>query len=97
MQVMGESYSEDHDCDRLSSQCERLMRYADGQWRTLKEWAEITKGSEAGTSARLRQLANEFDYLKDRKRIDGGLWAYRLFPPPRHLVRYDENGQGVFI
>lgn len=87
------TFTEELDGDRIHSQCKRIIAKADGQWRTLREWAFIGQGSEAGTSARLRELNTKFGYLKEKKRISGWLWVYRLTPPNR----YDHLGQGMFF
>lgn len=72
------------DAARLSDQL--LMVRAlmmDGRWRTLAEIAEKTKGSEAGVSARLRDLRKARfggNIVERRRRSPSvGLWEYRLF------------------
>lgn len=77
---------EEQDHERLSGQLDRvhaLMR--DGAWRTLGEIAAAVGGSEAGVSARLRdlrkpgisdRLGGPFDVV--RERVQGGLWRYRM-------------------
>ena len=77
----GETYQPEYDLDRLASQFERvklLMR--DGRWRTLAEIAKLVDGSEAGVSARLRDLRKPRfgGYTVERRRVDGGLWQYRV-------------------
>jgi hypothetical protein len=75
------------DAERLSSQLlrvERLMQ--DGEWRTLASIASAVGGSEAGVSARLRDLRKPRfgGYQVERRRIvrfSLGLWQYRLRPP----------------
>lgn len=82
----GVTYEPVKDYARLNSQLTlvvRLMR--DGQWRTLKEIAFDSKGSEAGVSARLRDLrkpryASRYPDVRavDSRRRAGGTWEYRF-------------------
>lgn len=55
-----------------------------GSWRTLRELADRAGGSEAGVSARLRDLRKpEFGaYVVERRRREGcaNLWEYRVLP-----------------
>jgi hypothetical protein len=53
---------------------------SDGKWHTLAELEWRTEGSQAGVSARLRDLRKRRfgGYLVDRKRITGGLYEYRV-------------------
>ena len=50
------------------------------QWWTLRALADCCQGSEASISARIRDLRKpKFGgYTVERKRIRGGLYAYRL-------------------
>jgi len=53
----GLTYSKEHDQDRLKSQLSRVKRLMrDGEWRTLTDIQQAVGGSEAGISARLRDL-----------------------------------------
>lgn len=77
----GETYSAPHDRARLGTQLARVHRFMlDEQWHTLKEIHASCGGSEAGVSARLRDLrkprfgAQNVEHV----RIGGGLWKYRL-------------------
>lgn len=77
----GSTYDPAKDRDRLTGQLAKvygLMK--DGHWRTLAEITTAVGGSEAGVSARLRDLRKERfgKHTVERKRVDGGLWAYRL-------------------
>ena len=72
---------EEGDKERLRSQREKIMSMADGEFRSLAQWAAITTGSEAGTSARLRELSNRFGYRKERKNMGNGLFLYSILPP----------------
>lgn len=81
----GETFDEGLDGARLSSLLVKVRTLmADGTWRTLSEiCAAIGAGSEAGVSARLRDLRKEQfgGYTVERRRRgDGrrGLWEYRL-------------------
>lgn len=79
----GYTYEPALDAERLTGQLLRvwqLMR--DGKWRTLAEIASAVDGSEAGVSARLRDFRKpKFGALHvDRRRVDGGLYEYRLLP-----------------
>jgi len=79
----GRTYQDCHDRKRLSSllaRVERLM--SDACWRTLAEIQSEVGGSEAGISARLRDLRKtKFGgYQVDRRRRgegSRGLWEYR--------------------
>lgn len=73
------------DAERLTSQLERVRKFmADGEWRRLNQISAAVRGSEAGVSARLRDLrkARFGGYTVERKRLVGGLWVYRILPPP---------------
>lgn len=81
----GATYDATLDGQRLTSQLAAviaLMR--DGQFRTLSQIKEaIGRGSEAGISARLREMRHPDagGYVIERKRVGdlkSGLWAYRM-------------------
>lgn len=77
----GETFDREQDQARLRGSLERvsaLMR--DGHWRTLGEIQAHTGGSEAGISARLRDLRKQKfgAHQVDRRRRYGGLWEYRV-------------------
>jgi hypothetical protein len=57
---------------------ELIMR--SGDWFTLAELASYANGSEAGVSARLRDLRQpkHGGYIVERERVSGGLWRYRV-------------------
>lgn len=77
----GITFDEAQDGDRLRSQINRVKNLMkDGKWRGLAEIAEAVGGSEAGVSARLRDLRKyKFGrYLVVSKRIKKGYWEYRL-------------------
>lgn len=72
------------DGPRVASQLARIEALMDdGTWRTLAAIAaHIGAVSEAGVSARLRQLRNERGRTVDRKRAKpgSGLYLYRVVP-----------------
>lgn len=70
---------------RLHSQLERLqmlcLRYP-GQWWTLAESARNIGASEAGCSARWRDLRNTLGWAVEKRiRKSPGLWEYHGTPP----------------
>lgn len=73
------------DRERLNSQLGRVYQLmSDGRWRTLSAISATIGGSEAGVSARLRDLrkprfAEEFGVasVNHRRRTDG-LWEYQV-------------------
>lgn len=85
----GETYDEERDEARLTGQMARvyeLMR--DGEWRTLGWIAALCNGSEAGISARLRDLRKEKfgGHTVERQHVENGLHRYRLIvamPKPK--------------
>ena len=77
----GRTFDTQMDGKRLSRQLDAARRLMlDGQWRTIGEIAEHVEGSEAGISARLRDLRKlRFGgYTVDRRRRGGGLFEYRI-------------------
>ncbi len=70
-----------------------MVRYVmeKGAWWTLRQLANYSGASEAGASARIRDLRNKEGYTieKRRKRPGAGLWEYRMIPksngPQRRL------------
>lgn len=81
----GVTYNPSQDYARMNLQQHRVFKLmSDGQWRTLAQIAE-GKFSEAGASARLRDLrkARYGSHTIRRRRVledgrKGGLWEYRL-------------------
>ncbi len=66
---------------RLSGQLDAVYhRMRDGQWHTLADLAKAAGGSEAGVSARIRDLRKPRfgEHAVERRRRGGGLWEYRL-------------------
>lgn len=79
----GWTYDPSKDHARLSKQLEKVKAIMlDGEWHTLKELADKVNGSEAGVSARARDLRKKKfgGYTIERQRVTGGLWKYRLVP-----------------
>jgi len=84
----GLTYSKEHDEERLKSQLSRVRRLMrDGEWRTLTDIQQAVGGSEAGISARLRDLrkTRHGSHAVEKKRVGdyrSGLHAYRLIVNP---------------
>lgn len=58
-----------------------LWALESGQWLTLRELQTQCGGSEAGISARLRELRNKHHYTINKRRRGepgAGLWEYRM-------------------
>ena len=70
---------------RLTGQLQRVYHLmSDGKWRSLREIAMAVGGSEAGVSARLRDLRKPHcgGHSVSSIRESGGLWSYRLVVNP---------------
>jgi hypothetical protein len=93
----GKTFSPELDLERLSTQLSRVKALmSDGNWRTLCEIASQVNGSEAGCSARLRDLRKaKFGGLKiERKRLgESGLWVYRL---SEEQIHFEDNQRVMF-
>lgn len=77
----GPTYEPEKDQERLSGQFARVKELMlDGAWRSLAEIAAVVEGSEAGVSARLRDLRKERfgGYTVNRRRVAGGLFQYQM-------------------
>lgn len=78
----GGTFDPEEDEGRLTTQLERVRELMeDERWRTLADIADgAAPCSEASASARLRDLrkAKHGRRCVDRRRIDGGLYEYRL-------------------
>ena len=82
----GVTYSPALDGKRLNGQLQRVFELMkDGQWHSLYEIANQVGGSEAGVSARLRDLRkSKFGgHTVDHRRVNGGLWEYRVHAQTR--------------
>ncbi len=75
------------DGERLNTQLNRVYDVLrDHEWWTLRELVNVLyadygiRASEAGVSARLRDLRKPRfgGHTIERRRVSGGLWAYRL-------------------
>ena len=76
----GETYDPIDDYDRLGKQMQRMIALMmDGDWYTLRMLADLVGGSEAGVSARIRDLRKRRFGCQtiERKRRAGGLYVYR--------------------
>ena len=81
----GETYEREQDHVRLNAQTLGVWQYAkSGRWMTLRELSRETGYPEASVSARLRDLRKpQFGgHTVERRRVDGGLFEYRLVPNP---------------
>ena len=77
----GATYSPARDQLRLSNQLELVRNVlSDRQWHTLADIADAVNGSQAGVSARLRDLrkARFGQHTIDRQYVADGVWRYRL-------------------
>jgi hypothetical protein len=77
----GSTFSPADDGPRLKRQLDRVREaMQDGEWHTLAELAAISGASEAGASARLRQLRKpqHGGFVVEHERVNGGLWRYRI-------------------
>jgi len=78
----GLTYDPAFDAERLTGQLRRVYDLVkDGRPRTLSEIRNVTGGSEAAISARLRDLRKEQygSHMVHRERVGdphGGLWRY---------------------
>lgn len=78
-QFKGSTYEPSRDRARLTGQLGRVYDFMSaGGWWSLSLITKACGGSEAGVSARLRQLRNEYGYIIERRRVDGGLYEYRM-------------------
>lgn len=71
------------DQTRLTGQLRRVHDLMmDGEWRTLAQIAQLVGGSEAGVSARLRDLRKPHcgSMTVLRSRLSSGVWVYRVKP-----------------
>jgi hypothetical protein len=83
----GATYEARLDHDRLDSALHRVARYmrSHGDWRSLKDVAVSCGCSEAGASARLRDMRKAYHALvlgvkavESRRVSATGLWLYRV-------------------
>jgi hypothetical protein len=77
----GITYEESLDKHRLNCQLRKVFDFMrDSKWYTLREIALAVGGSESGVSARLRDFRKPRfgGHTVERRRVDGGLFQYRL-------------------
>ena len=89
----GYTYNRGLDQARLHSQLHCvywILNHPIGKWWTLSELAELAKGSEAGVSARVRDLRKKKfgGHSVQSRRRSQTLWEYRLVVPVRRDVSY---------
>lgn len=80
----GKTYDVARDGVRLKGQlCRVFDAMRSGEWFTLSRLADRVGGSEAGVSARIRDLRKEKfgGHVIERRNAGGGLWEYRLVEP----------------
>lgn len=80
----GTTYDPVRDGERLGRQLDRVRDLMmDGEWRTLREIAKMVQGSEAGVSARLRDLRKDKfgGYIIKRFFMGNGIHSYQLKKP----------------
>ncbi|MBG95081.1 MAG: hypothetical protein CL793_07495 [Chloroflexi bacterium] len=85
----GSTYDPNEDFERLTSVLRRvrhLMVGERGRWWTLAELAARTGASEAGVSARIRDLRKRQNggYNVENRRRGDGLWVYRVSKGSTH-------------
>lgn len=77
----GATFEPSRDGERLTSQLIRVKELMlDGQWRSLPQIAAVVGGSEAGVSARLRDLRKPRNgaYTVNRRHVAEGLHEYQV-------------------
>jgi hypothetical protein len=80
-QFDGATFEPERDGERLSSQLGRVKGLMlDGKWRSLPTIASLVGGSEAGVSARLRDLRKRRNgaYMVNRRYMGEGLCEYQV-------------------
>lgn len=87
----GWTYDPHEDFARLKTSLEKvrwLMLKPAGKWWTLRELADQTGSSEAGVSARVRDLRKPKNggLIVEHERMTGGLWQYRVAHLPHHAT-----------
>jgi hypothetical protein len=79
----GPGYEPALDRHRLNSQLRKLWVFMlDGKWHTNTEMLHAVGGSGTGTTARYRDFrkARFGGHTVERRRVEGGLFEYRLIP-----------------
>lgn len=93
MSFGGATYEPALDAARLKGQLERVRALMlDGEWRSLPQIRAAlgNRDSEAGLSARLRQLRS-CGYLVERRRRTNALHEYRVVPPTKQTRLFPER------
>lgn len=83
-QFDGATFQPERDGERLTRQLDRVKELMlDGQWRSLPQIAALVGGSEAGVSARLRDLRKPRNgaYTVNRRHVEDGLHEYQVVKP----------------
>lgn len=87
MRFDGRTFDTERDAERLEGQLARVEALMlDGYWRSLATIAAAVSGSEAGVSARLRDLRKTRfgGYIVERRRVTDSLHEYRVVRPASH-------------
>lgn len=78
----GDTYEPKQDQVRLNAQLQRVLNVmSDKEWHTLEDLVDkAAPGSMPAMSARLRDLRKERfgSYTVERRRVNGGLFEYKL-------------------
>ena len=80
----GPEYQHEKDCQRLTTQIDRVRHYMLGvEWRTLDEISSATGDPVASVSAQLRHLRKDRfgSFVVDRRSRAGALYEYRVTSP----------------
>jgi hypothetical protein len=88
MHFDGSTYVPERDQMRLTAQAMRVWAaMVDGQWRTLREIAELADAPETSVSARLRDFRKQRfgSHVVEREFVRRGLFRYRLIPNPEAM------------
>ena len=98
----GKTYQAEKDQPRLSTHLSKVRDLmSDGEWRTLSQIQAIVGGSEAGISARLRDLRKHRfgSFMVKRRRLGDptkGVWQYKIFGLSYPYI-IEPNGQAAFL
>ena len=77
----GADYDHERDSERLSNQLSRIFNVVkDGNWRSLKDIANLANAPQASVSAQLRHLRKPRfgSYTVEKKYVTDGLYRYRV-------------------
>ena len=90
MKFNGSDYVPSRDDPRLTKQYQRVFEcMKEGEWRTLREIADITRDPEASVSAQLRHMRKpRFGSHTVEKEYSGdGLYHYRLIVRDKYQMK----------